>query len=130
MVTDKPTPEDSYLSSKQVQNIIPFSPATISRLSKDAESDFPKAHYAGRSIFWKASEILHYLSMKSGISVQADDRAITAKELQAAFGKSHTWLWQNIKKGNLPEPFKINRSCFWLQSQLEALMQNEGGSNA
>ena len=114
--------KDRSLSSKEVQQYIPFSLATIRRLSKDIKSDFPKHHVVGRSVYWNESDILKYLSKKAGFQVNPKDRTITAQEVLGHFNKSHTWLWQNIApKGNIPKPFYINRSRFWVKSQIDDL---------
>lgn len=120
MVSAKSTKEN-YLTSKQVQQIIPFSRATIRRLDKDNAAGFPKSHKVGRSAYWKESSVLDFLSQKAGFTVTSQDQVITAKDLQAMFDKSHTWLWQNIKNKTLPEPFLIGRSRFWMKSQIDAL---------
>ena len=112
---------NTHITAKQVQALIPFSRATIRRLAKDTKTDFPTPYVVGRSVYWSESSILEYLSRKAGFTITPADRAITAKELQSTFNKSHTWLWQSIKTGSIPEPFKIGRSRFWMQSQVDAL---------
>lgn len=124
---------DRNLSTKQVQRWHPCSNATRLRHAKDKKSDFPKPFKVGRSVYWKESEILEYLSKKTGFKVDPQDKTITAKELLETFGKSHTWLWANIKSdieskgGNIPKPFYINRTRFWMQSQIDALTSTSEG---
>ncbi len=111
------------LSTKQVQQqYVPLSLMTIRRLSKDPKSGFPKPHTVGRSVYLNESDILLFLSKKTGFKVDSSDRVITANELLELFNKSYTWLWQHVKKGNIPKPFYINRSRFWMQSQIDSFM--------
>ena len=113
---------DQYLTSKQVQEIIPFSRATLRRMAKEELWGFPPSRIVGRSAYWGESCIFDYLSKQSGLTVKPGDSAITSKDIQAMFGKSHTWLYQNIKLKKFPEPFAIGRSRFWLKSQVDSLM--------
>ena len=127
-MTNIASPANKNLSTKQVQQYIPFSLATIRRLSKDQETDFPKPHIVGRSVYWNQSDILQYLSKKTGFKVSSEDKVITSNDLLKIFNKSSTWLWQNTEKkgGNIPNPFYINRSRFWMKSQIDELTAVEG----
>ena len=101
-----------------------IAPITITRIAK-SDSAFPKIEKVGRSIFIDENALYTWLSHKAGFTILATDTALTSKNLQEIFNKSHTWIWQNVKSGVLPKPFKINRSTYWMASQIEGLFQEE-----
>lgn len=115
---------NSKLTLSNVSNILKVSPITISRLSK-TDSDFPEVSKIGRSLFIDSDSLYSWLSLKAGQEVKPEDQLLTGKDLQSIFNKSHTWIWQNVKSGVLPKPFKINRSTYWLESQIKRLDQKD-----
>ena len=112
------------LTLKAATTIIPVAPITITRIAK-SDSTFPKLEKIGRSQFIDRQAFYKWLSKKAGYVVIDGDYAITGKDLQNTFDKSHTWIWQNVKSQTLPEPFYIGRNTFWMNSQIEALLQSE-----
>ena len=101
-----------------------MSTITITRISK-TDTQFPPVVKIGRSIFIDRDLLYKWLSEKSGLDVKPQDHLLTSKDLQEIFNKSHTWIWSNVKLGALPKSFKINRSTFWLNSQIDALLQSD-----
>jgi len=106
------------LSIKVTSERARVSAITLIRLSQSDKS-FPVMEKIGRSIFIDEGEFYAWLSNKAGIEVTPSDKVLTSKDLQEIYGKSYTWLWQNVKSHNLAQPFKINRNNFWIDSQLD-----------
>ncbi len=105
------------LTLKQVAIILCLSGISISRLSK-SDKTFPELERVGRSVFIDASKLYKFLSGKAGKTVTSDDNLLLTKHLQEYYSKSHTWIWQQVKAGNLPKPFKINRTNYWLEREI------------
>jgi len=112
------------LTFKTLATILNVAPITVSRIAK-SDSQFPKATKIGRSQFIDSKAFHQWLSKKSGCVVVEGDRVLTGKDLQSIFDKSHTWIWQNVKSQTLPEPFYIGRNTFWMNSQIQTLLQSE-----
>ena len=112
------------LTLKTATTIFPVAPITLTRIAK-SDSTFPAIEMIGRSKFIDRQAFYTWLSKKTGYIVTDGDYAITGKDLQNIFEKSHTWIWQNVKAGTLPKPFYIGRNTYWMNSQIEALMQSE-----
>ena len=105
------------LTLKAISQILAgTAPITITRIAK-ADTTFPELERIGRSIFIDRDEFYDWLSVKAGFNVKSPDIALTSKDLQRIYQKSHTWVWQGVKSGALPVPFKINNFTFWMQSQ-------------
>lgn len=79
---------------------------------------FPKPDKVGRSIFIDSDKFYQWLSEKAGKEVTPKDNLLKGKHLQTYYGKSHTWLWMMVKQSNLPKPFKINRTNYWLERDI------------
>ena len=112
------------LTVKSLSEILNVAPVTVTRIAK-SDSQFPKLAKIGRSIFIDSDAFYKWLSKKSGCIVVEGDRVLTGKDLQGIFDKSHTWIWQNVKSGELPKPFYIGRNTFWMNSQIDALLRDE-----
>lgn len=112
------------LTLKTVTTIIPVAPITLTRIAK-CDLTFPQIEKIGRSQFIDRQALYTWLSKKADYVVIDGDYAVTGKDLQNIFDKSHTWIWQNVKAGTLPKPFYIGRNTFWMNSQIEALLQSE-----
>ena len=112
------------LTLKAATKILPVAPITITRIAK-SDPSFPKLEKIGRSQFIDGDAFLKWLSKNAGFVITDGDYAITGKDLQNTFDKSHTWIWQNVKSKTLPEPFYIGRNTFWMNSQIQALLQSE-----
>ena len=95
-----------------------IAPITISRLSK-ADPTFPKFKKVGKSLFLDGDLFYAWLTQKAGFLVRAPDTAITIKDVQSIYSKSHTWIHTHIKSGALPKPFKVGRFTFWMASQFK-----------
>ena len=54
----------------------------------------------------------------AGEEITPEDKLLKGKEIQDYYSKSHTWLWQHVKAGNLAKPFKINRTNYWLERKI------------
>lgn len=108
---------NAKLQLKAVASIIGASTVTIPRLST-SDKDFPKLERVGRSIFIDEDKFYHWLSSKAGEKITPKDKLLKGKEIQAYYSKSHTWLWQHVKDGNLPKPFKINRTNYWIERDI------------
>ena len=102
------------LTLKTAALILFIVPISISRLSK-SDPTFPPLEKIGRSVFIDSNKFYQWLSDKAGQTVTPSDALMTGKHLQDYYSKSHTWCWQNVKTGNLPKPFKINRTNYWLE---------------
>lgn len=114
------------LTLKKVANICSISIMTAKRLYTQPinnkthhlyDPTFPKPEKFGRSIYIDSDAFYQWLSIKAGFTVIAPDKTLNSKQVREIFDKSHTWIWQNIKKGSFPKPFKIGRLNFWMQSQ-------------
>ena len=102
------------LTLKDVALFILVVPISISRLSK-SDPAFPPLEKIGRSVFIDSDKFYRWLSLKAGQEITPSDKLMTGKHLQNYYSKSHTWVWQNVKAGNLPKPFKINRTNYWIE---------------
>lgn len=112
------------LSYVDIAERLSLAPVTVSRIA-NTDNTFPKAVCIGRSKFIDSKAFYKWLSKKAGAVAVEGDYLLTAKGIQQRFGKSHTWVWQNVKAQTLPKPFKIGRNTFWLNSQIEALFTPE-----
>ena len=110
------------LTLKDVALILFLAPISVSRLSK-SDPTFPPLEKTGRSVFIDSDKFFKWLSLKAGQIIKPSDALMTGKHLQDYYSKSHTWCWQNVKAGNLPKPFKINRSNYWLERDICGKME-------
>lgn len=92
-------------------------PISVTRLSK-SDSTFPPLEKIGRSIFIDRTLFFKWLSVKAGKTITSSNKLMTGKHLQDYFQKSPTWIWQQVKAGSLPKPFKINRTNYWLERDI------------
>lgn len=104
----------SKLTLKDVALILFIAPISTSRLSK-SDPTFPPLERIGRSVFIDADKFYQWLSNKAGETVTPSDNLMMGRHLQDYYSKSNTWVWQNVKAGSLPKPFKINRTNYWLE---------------
>lgn len=102
------------LTLKDVALFLFIVPISITRLSK-SDPTFPPLEKTGRSIFIDSDKFYQWLSLKAGQTITPSDNLMTGKHLQDYYSKSHTWIWQNVKNSNLPKPFKINRTNYWVK---------------
>ncbi len=100
----------------EVANYQKSSKITISRLAK-ADPSFPITKF-GRSIFIDSAPYFKWLSKKAGQTITPDDVLLKGNDVQNYYSKSQTWIWANVKAGNLPKPFKINRCNYWLERDI------------
>ena len=116
--------QSNKLTLKEVALILFIVPISISRLSK-SDPTFPPLEKTGRSVFIDSNKFYQWLSDKAGETITPSDSLMKTNHLQAYYSKSHTWIWQNVKAGNLPKPFKINRTNYWIErvivGELEAV---------
>ncbi len=121
--------QNKKLRLKDIAIILFIAPISASRFFTKPKSNvkyphnsfdptFPKPIKIGRSSFIDGSKFYEWLSDKAGQTINSDDNLMTGKHLQAYYQKSHTWIWQNVKAGNLPKPFKINRTNYWLERDI------------
>ena len=110
------------LTLKNVALILFLAPISVSRLFK-SDPTFPPLEKIGRSVFIDSNNFYKWLSLKAGQTVTPADNLMKSIDLQAYYQKSHTWIWQNVKAGNLPKPFKINRSNYWLERDICGKME-------
>ena len=107
--------QSNKLTLKDVALILFVVPISITRLSK-SDPTFPPLEKIGRSIFIDSHKFYKWLSAKAGETVTPSDNLMTGKHLQAYYSKSNTWIWQQITKTkSIPQPFKINRTNYWLE---------------
>jgi predicted DNA-binding transcriptional regulator AlpA len=102
------------LTLKDTALILFIVPISITRLSK-SDPTFPPLEKIGRSVFIDSNKFYKWLSLKAGRTITPSDTLMTGKHLQDYYSKSHTWCWKNVKSGNLPKPFKINRTNYWIE---------------
>jgi predicted DNA-binding transcriptional regulator AlpA len=72
----------------------------------------------GRAVYINNEKFYGWLSAKSGKEVTPEDNLLKTKDLQQYYSKSNTWLWMQVKAGNIPKPFKINRTNYWLEREI------------
>lgn len=108
------TPKLSLKSSALILGVSPITPTRLSAL----DPTFPKLERIGRSIFIDSNKFYAWLSLKSGQEVTPSDTLLKSKDLQDYYQKSHTWCWIHVKNGDIPTPFKINRTNYWLEREI------------
>ncbi len=102
------------LTLKDAAQVLSKVPCSITRLPK-LDPTFPPLEKVGRSVFIDQDKFYEWLSAKAGETITPADKLMTSKHLEEYYSKSHTWIWLHIKAGNLPKPFKINRSNYWIE---------------
>ena len=105
------------LTRKDIALILFLAPISVSRLFK-SDPTFPPLEKIGRSIFIDSDKFYQWLSIKAGETITPADKLMKSKHLEEHYSKSHTWIWLHIKAGNLPKPFKINRSNYWIERMI------------
>ena len=105
------------LTLNQMAIILCLSPISISRLLK-SDKTFPQVIKIGRSIFVDADAFYVWLSNKAGKEVTPDDNLMLSKHVYDYYSKSSTWLWMQVRDGNIKKPFKINTLNYWVEREI------------
>jgi len=109
--------QNKKLTLKDTAQVLFKVPSSVTRLSK-SDPTFPPLEKIGRSIFIDSDKFYQWLSIKAGETITPADKLMKSKHLEEHYSKSHTWIWLHIKAGNLPKPFKINRSNYWIERMI------------
>lgn len=55
---------------------------------------------------------------------------ISFSELRAKLGgRGRTTIYRDIELGRLPQPIKLGRSLYWIESEIDAAMVEQQGAN-
>jgi predicted DNA-binding transcriptional regulator AlpA len=107
------------LTNKVVRNLLGgISQASLKRLT-EKEDDFPLIEIIGRSRFVDMTAFCSWQSKKAGYLIKNPAQCMNSKDLMAYFGKSHTWIWQQIKTQSLPKPFKVGALNLWFENDIK-----------
>ena len=105
------------LSTKDTASILGVASITASRIQAN-DPTYPALERIGRSSFTDQDKFYSWLSTKADKLITPKDKLLGGNDLQDYYQKSHTWIWSHVKAGNLPKPFKINRTNYWLEREI------------
>jgi predicted DNA-binding transcriptional regulator AlpA len=100
------------LTRNQVAEFQKCSPVFVARMAK-SDNTFPSVR-VGRSMYFDSILYFEWLSEKAGVEINENDELLRTKDVEQIFSRSHSWIWIQIKAGNIPKPFKIKRNNYWL----------------
>lgn len=113
------------LTNKVVRDLLGGISQQLLKKLTEIDPAFPEIQKIGRSIFIDKTDFCAWQSKKAGYQITEPVRCLNSKNLQDYFNKSHTWIWQQLKSGNLPAPFKVGSLNLWFETDIQNLPRQE-----
>jgi predicted DNA-binding transcriptional regulator AlpA len=114
------------INSQAFADYLSIKSKAITRYSK-ADDTFPFARTIGRTRFYLKSDINRWLSLKAGKFIDINkDELLTSEEVQITLNRSHAWLYEKVREGEIPKPFKVaKRVNYWLKRDIDAYFMKQ-----
>jgi len=105
------------LTIKQIADKLGVKPKTVKKYFENSDHP-PEIEYVGRSPYVDEDDFYRWIETFTDKPISKNDRFLKSNEVMEIYGKSYTWLWYVVKRGELAKPFTINRTNFWLEKEV------------